>query len=908
MAVPCCESRRQTLAFVVEITAFVMAVLLAWGLAARNTTYAYDDMAQTHRLAQLAKDAPGLLDKIEGVTLKAGGAAHYKPTQDVISVIMYHLSGSERWVRRTFAVYLGLSVLLALLLRRFLTGIGMPRYAAFLIAVLYSVHPAHDETFLCVQFASNTIGLLFLLAAAVIWFPDWKRAGDPRWVRALGGGVLLCLAVGCNPVLMATAPLALGIFLVGFQIRRSRSSLLTVARNGLFLLGGLATALVLRWAALGKLGSAKRYDRELSDLLSVFDEGKIARQIWKALFLLEPSGTARSKVNPPGAATWDFAAPLLSVDTAMILVVVMLLGVAALWFQHLPSAAGERQWGRRSLFVGLTFLASFVLPYAVWMKHVGTHRYSHVAALGIIILVVGLLARATWSKKAALPNGRLVTLVLLPILFVFIRIDREAARSIEKAHGLVQDWVSFISRDLVDEPEIKTFFVLGFPRVVGRIGVTSNLQSSFQFSVQRLVGRSMRIPGPYRGFFPKDMEPEDIRDSVAIYGVDRRGEIRRIQDPRQLDPVGPACFDLYALSMGRARNEVLQSQRFLRTSLRNESASYVQRYMCLLEHMNPDNCYIVRQELGRMAAPGPPRGVEPVEYGAFVEPKHLKRALLLAARVKGQLPQALLGMLEFSVVTGPTLVAAVGNDAAPFRLQRLLRLAASGAETTLGPALEALATLSPRLDENSLRSAVELEREGRKLAGRKGSASHAIVILERAEREYKAFGIHRPEVRMTRLRCRMALSPLDETGPLPSYARFPLSAELEFVRALAQGHRVTGVRLAAGPIATDQPRAESFFAAFIIVQNQGSQHLPGGVSPYAPRVLCEWHENGKSEPRFLHEALLPSGGVPAGHARRILLESPAPLQPGRYALKVTLRAEGLMIAELPQWIEVQVRE
>jgi hypothetical protein len=634
----------------------------------------------------------------------------------------------------------------------------------------------------------------------------------------------------------------------------------------------------------------------------------IARQYWKATFALGPSGTAYSKVNPPGAATWDFTEPLLSADTALALLVVLLLGAAALWFQHVPHAAGERRWCRRSLFVGLTLFVAFVFPYVVWMRHIGPHRYSHVAALGTAIVVVGLLARATWSKGTLLPSSRLVILGLLPVLFVFIRIDREATRSIAKAHTLVQDWTSFICRDLKDEAEIETFFVVGFPRVVGRIGVTSNRQASFHFAVQRLIGRSMRSRRFHRDFLPKGMKPEDIPNTVAIYAVNRRGEIRRTHDARRLDPVGPESFDLAVLSMGTNRDQVLKSPHFLVEALRSETASYVQRHMWIVEHMYPANLHIVRNELRRMATPGAAGRVDGAEYGAFVEPMNLKRGIILAAGVDGHLPAALFRMLQSSALTGPTLVAAVGEDRAPASLQRLLRLAARGAETTVGPALDALATLNPSVDEVSLRRAVELEREGRKKARRRASAPQAIEILERAERDYQALGIHRPEVRLTRLRCRIALSPERDAGHLPSTATFPLAAELKFLRALQQGREPTGVRLEAGAIATDQLRAGTPLTAFVMVVNQGSQHLPGGLSPYAARSEYEWYESGSSELRCRHAALLPTGGVPAGQARRIFLEIPTPSRPGRYDLKVVLRAEGSLIAEMPRWIDVQVRE
>ena len=141
-----------------------------------------DDLKKTELQHRTAREAGGLGTLLFQIVFEGRGEGHYKPVQDVLSAVVFHVFGPDGWGRAVMALYLVLHALTAYLLRGLMTRFGAVPEVALLGALIFLAHPVIDSALVAVQFAPNVIGFFFLVAALHV-FSGGSGEGRPGVLR-----------------------------------------------------------------------------------------------------------------------------------------------------------------------------------------------------------------------------------------------------------------------------------------------------------------------------------------------------------------------------------------------------------------------------------------------------------------------------------------------------------------------------------------------------------------------------------------------------------------------------------------------------------------------------------------------------------------------------------------------------
>ncbi len=307
--------------------------------------------------------------------------------------------------RPAHLVNIGLHALNALLLWAVLRRLGLP--AAYVIALVFAVHPVHVESVAWITERKNVLSGFFYLASGLVYlsFALDRGSRTPPARRRLAGlyvaALVLFLCALLSKTVTATLPVALLLVLWWQREKVTKADVVAIVP---FLALGLAMGLITAWLEVHHVG-AMGEAWNLSPAERVVLAG---RAIWFY---------ARTLVWPHPLV---FIYPKWSVDPQILLHYVPVAGVvavvAAAWH-------ARHQMGRGPLVGVLFFLVSlfpalgFFNVYPMRYSWVADH-FQYLASIGVIALVVGAVDGA--ARRTRWPVLRVVAAagavaVLVPV-------------------------------------------------------------------------------------------------------------------------------------------------------------------------------------------------------------------------------------------------------------------------------------------------------------------------------------------------------------------------------------------------------------------------------------------------------------------------------------------------------------
>jgi hypothetical protein len=902
----------------IEWAVIVVAVLCAFGAAFPGYYMVADDVHESAMMHYVARDGAGLGGKIYRVAFQAEGVGHFRPVQDVLYVVAYHVLGVDRWMSAIVIVYSLCHVASAWLLLAILRRLGASRTLSFVAATLFALHPVWDDNLACNQFGNNVPGLAAVLAACLLWLPPGGEASRGRAWRLGGAAVMACLAIGLGVNYLVSAPVILGTMAVAIAWRR-RSFRDLVAR-GAALGAALLVSVAHRYFAYGRIGTVHS---AYQDLRPGYDPLPFLAEMFDAAFRLRPSPTATytAGLNPRGVAWDDGTRPAWSADTLAVIgiagfVIAAVVFVATRADAARGSGAGaaatrrEEPFGGRLLPAfawGLLLTVAMLLPYYLFIGRSGLHRYLYPAIAGLAVLAT-FAAGAAGRVLARIAGDRIAAALglaaLLVVLGALVREDRAAARSIATAHRITRSIVSALHEELTEHPEVTRIFTLGYPRALGRAGYTVSGPGHLPALLEVKTGRFLR--DKEKPWFAARLDGSvevPLRPDTALFVVEPDGvTVRRVPSGAE-DALPPHAMSEQDRMLYEAWR--LHDDRELRARLATGDRGELGLLLRVLDAVdggwrNP----VVYGALAAALGPHPAGARGAPGYEALPSPA--SAAPILARAVSSRWPGSadLAATLLESAPDDPDLGSAVlaaarlADPASGMALAAALAARAEPGSALERDALAVIGARSPKADMAKVRGALEQERKARALARDLRTADVARQAFEAALATSREAGVTRDDLHHHVAFCRVAH--LDDPGLQATLRDWTargwrhLVAPLESWLAARGRPAIDGVSLGLAPAPGRDAVPGRAIEVQVVVENRSDLDLPGGVSPISARLGWSWSEERPSPPGF--ERWFGPEGIPPGTARRAVCVVRVPDAPSSAGLVFVLHAFGKVCA------------
>lgn len=324
----------------------------------------------------------------------AGSAAYYRPLYTISYLIDFQIGAADPWIYHFTNVIFHLAA--SLLLFSFLLKLKIKPLFAWILALLFVVHPALVGAVAWIPGRNDLILAVWVLASLICWINFLDDYHFRRFQSALWFGAHLIFFA----LALLTKELALVLPIVFFfYLRLLSREKITIRKWLMIILSWLALISVWWW---------------LKKLAFTFGLSLVDQQVWRNFLTNLPAVLVYlgKMVLPVNLSVL----PVLANSTKIYGLIVFLAILVLIWF--------NRRKLESQFWFGLVWFWLFLLPSLIWLDQRGSaflaldHRI-YLPLIGLIILLSGIKSIYSFSWRT---KPQIITIVLILLIFASLTV------------------------------------------------------------------------------------------------------------------------------------------------------------------------------------------------------------------------------------------------------------------------------------------------------------------------------------------------------------------------------------------------------------------------------------------------------------------------------------------------------